>query len=327
MLVATTPSLTRFAWLSIAAACLTIALKAGAYLITGSVGLLSDALESLVNLVAAVVALAALTVATREPHEEHAYGYEKVEYLSSGTEGSLILVAAVSIIVTASERLLNPAPIVELGWGLTISVVASLINLGVALRLREAGKAYDSITLEADAQHLMTDVWTSAGVVIGVGLVVLTGWLWLDPLVALAVAANIIWSGIQLVRRSIRGLLDAAIPAPERTAVQAILERYRAHGIQWHAVRTRQAGRRRFVSLHVLVPGDWTVQHGYDVLEEIEHDIRAALGTTTVFTHLEPLEDPRAIEDIGLDRHATPDAADRSGAAKQDANRSGTNGR
>lgn len=300
--VAGSASLTRFAWLSIAAACVTIALKAGAYLVTGSVGLLSDALESLVNLVAAVVALVALSLATREPHEEHAYGYSKVEYFASGAEGAMILLAAGSIVVTALERLLHPVPLVELGWGLSISVLASLVNLGVALKLRQVGKAYRSITLEADAQHLLTDVWTSAGVLVGVGLVAVTGWLWLDPLAALAVAANIVWSGLHLLRRSARGLLDAAIPPDERATIQRILERYRAQGVEWHALRTRQAGARRFVSLHVLVPGDWTVQRGHDLLEQLEHEIRAALPTTTMFTHLEPIEDPRAFEDIGLDR-------------------------
>ena len=295
-------SLTRFAWLSIGAACVTIALKAGAYMVTGSVGLLSDALESIVNLIAAIVALVALTIAAREPHDEHAFGYEKVEYFASGTEGGLILVAAISIIVTAFERLLHPVALVEVGWGLAISVLASLVNLGVSLRLRRAAKAYRSITLEADAQHLLTDVWTSAGVLIGVGLVVLTGWLWLDPLAAFVVAANIIWSGLQMLRRSARGLLDAAIPASERAVVLDILERYRSHGIQWHAVRTRQAGARRFVSFHVLVPGEWTVRRGHDLLELIEQDIRVALPLTTLFTHLEPVEDPRAFEDTGLDR-------------------------
>jgi cation diffusion facilitator family transporter len=296
------PSLARFAWLSIGAACVTIALKAGAYMVTGSVGLLSDALESIVNLIAAIVALVALTIAAREPHDEHAFGYEKVEYFASGTEGGLILVAAVSIVVTAFERLLHPVALVEVGWGLAISVLASLVNLGVSLKLRQAAKTYRSITLEADAQHLLTDVWTSAGVLVGVGLVVLTGWLWLDPLAAFVVAANIVWSGFQLLRRSVRGLLDAAIPASERADVLRILERYRRHGIQWHAVRTRQAGARRFVSFHVLVPGAWSVQRGHDLLELIEQDIRAALPLTTLFTHLEPLEDPRAFEDIGLDR-------------------------
>src|SRR5919199_4535366 len=257
--------LTRFAWLSIAAACLTIGLKAGAYLMTGSVGLLSDALESLVNLAAAIVALVALTIAAREPHEEHPFGYEKAEYFSSGIEGGLILLAAASIIVTALERLLHPLAMAEIGFGLAISALASLVNLGVAVRLRRAGRAFHSITLQADAQHLLTDVWTSAGVIVGVGLIALTGWLWLDPLVALAVAANIIWSGLQLLQRSARGLLDAAIPAPERAAVQAILERYRAQGVDWHALRTRQAGARRFVALHVLVPGGWSVQRGHDL--------------------------------------------------------------
>jgi cation diffusion facilitator family transporter len=298
--------LTRFAWLSIGAACLTIGLKAGAYLVTGSVGLLSDALESLVNLAAAIVALVALTIAAREPHEEHPFGYEKAEYFSSGIEGGLILLAAASIIVTALERLLHPQAMAEIGFGLAISALASLVNLGVAVRLRQAGRAYHSITLQADAQHLLTDVWTSAGVIVGVGLIALTGWLWLDPLVALAVAANIIWSGLQLLQRSARGLLDAAIPAPERAAVQAILERYRAQGVDWHALRTRQAGARRFVALHVLVPGGWSVQRGHDLLEALEHDIRAALPKATIFTHLEPIEDPRAWEDVGLDRPAVP---------------------
>jgi cation diffusion facilitator family transporter len=298
------PPLTRFAWLSIAAACLTIGLKAGAYLVTGSVGLLSDALESLVNLVAAIVALVVLTIAAREPHEEHAFGYEKAEYFSSGIEGGLILLAAVSIMVTAAERLLHPLPVAEVGVGLAISVLASLVNLGVALRLQQAGRAYHSITLEADAQHLLTDVWTSAGVVAGVALVAATGWLWLDPLVAFGVAANIIRSGLELLRRSTRGLLDAAIEPSERNAVQAVLERYGAQGIQWHALRTRQAGARRFVAMHVLVPGDWTVQRGHDLLEALERDIRAVVPRVTVFTHLEPVEDPVAWEDIGLDRAA-----------------------
>ena len=295
-------SLTRFAWLSIAAAVVTIGLKAGAYLLTGSVGLLSDALESVVNLVAAVVALIALSVAAREPDEERAYGYQKAEYFSSGTEGGLILLAAAGIIVAAVERLLRPAPLAAVGWGLAVSALASLVNLGVALRLRRAARAYRSITLEADARHLLTDVWTSAGVIVGVGGVALSGWQWLDPLVALAVGVNIVRSGADLVRRSVLGLLDTAIPPAERAALQQVLEGYRERGVQWHAVRTRQAGARRFVSLHVLVPGDWTVQRGHDLLEEVEHDIRHTLGSVTVFTHLEPVEDPVAWEDVGLDR-------------------------
>jgi cation diffusion facilitator family transporter len=301
-----TSDLTRFAWLSIAAALVTISLKAGAYLLTGSVGLLSDALESVVNLVAAVVALVALSVAAREPDEERAYGYQKAEYFASGTEGALILVAAAGIIWAAADRLLFPVALEAVGLGIGVSAVASVVNLGVAIRLRQAARAYDSVTLDADARHLLTDVWTSAGVIAGLVAVGLTGWQWLDPAVALLVGANIIRSGVDLVHRSVVGLLDTAIPPAERTALLSVLEGYRGRQVQWHAIRTRQAGSRRFVSLHVLVPGDWTVQQGHDLLEDLERDIRAALGRVTVFTHLEPVEDPVAWEDIGLDRHPAP---------------------
>jgi cation diffusion facilitator family transporter len=298
-------SLTRFAWLSIAAAIVTIGMKTGAYFLTGSVGMLSDALESVVNLVAAVVALVALSFAAREPDEERAYGYQKAEYFSSGTEGGLIILAAAGIIVAGVDRLLHPAELETVGWGLGVSAVASVVNLGTALRLRQAAREYQSITLEADARHLMTDVWTSVGVITGVGAVALSGWQWLDPIIALAVGLNIVRSGADLVRRAILGLLDTAIPPAERATLQGVLESYRARGIDWHAVRTRQAGSRRFVSLHVLVPGIWTVQRGHDLVEEIERDIRGALRNTTVFTHLEPLEDPVSWDDVGLDRHPT----------------------
>jgi cation diffusion facilitator family transporter len=298
-------SLTRFAWLSILAAVLTISLKGAAYLLTGSVGLLSDALESLVNLVAAIGALVALTVAEREPDEEHTYGYEKAEYFASGLEGALILVAAVSIVVAAVPRLLAPAPIDAVGWGLAVSTLASLINLGVGWRLLAAGREYQSITLEADARHLLTDVWTSAGVIVGVAAVALTGWEWLDPLVALAVAVNIVWTGMGLLRRSALGLLDRALPPEERAAIQTVLSRYeREQGIQWHALRTRQAGRRRFVSVHILVPGSWTVHRGHQLLESIEADLRTHLPRATLFTHLESLDDPASWADTALDRAA-----------------------
>lgn len=295
-------SLKRFAWLSIIAAVITIVLKAGAYLVTGSVSLLSDALESVVNLVAAVVALAALTIAARPPDDDHAYGHDKVEYLSSGVEGALILVAAFSIGAAAVPRLFAPTPIEQPGIGLGISVVASLINLGVARVLLRAGRHYGSITLEADAHHLMTDVWTSGGVLVGVGLVLLTGWTILDPIIALLVAANIVWAGVQLVRRSTIGLMDTALPAVELERVQQVLERYRSQGVEFHALRSRQSGARRFVSFHVLVPDAWTVRRGHALLEQIEHDIRTALPNVTVFTHLEPLGDPRSWADIMLDR-------------------------
>jgi len=255
-------NLTRFAWLSIGAAVLAVGLKTTAYWITGSVGLLSDALESLVNLVAATMALSMLTVAARPPDEMHAYGYSKAEYFSSGLEGALILLAAAGIVWTAIPRLLTPQPLEHIGIGLAISVVASAVNLGVARVLLNAGKEYRSITLEADAHHLMTDVWTSAGVVLGVGTVAATGWLRLDPIIALVVAVNILRTGWQLLSRSVRGLMDATLPRAELEAIKQVLNQYESQGIQHHALRTRQAGTRAFVSLHVLVPRDWTVQRG-----------------------------------------------------------------
>jgi cation diffusion facilitator family transporter len=304
-------TLTRFAWLSILAAVITISLKAGAYFLTGSVGLLSDALESVVNLVAAIGALVALTVAEREPDEEHAFGYEKAEYFASGLEGGLILVAAVSIVVTAMPRFIHPEPVSEVGWGLAVSTLASLINLGVSWRLLRAAREHHSITLEADARHLMTDVWTSAGVIAAVAAVAVTGWQRLDPLIAFAVAANIVWTGVGLVRRSLLGLLDRALPAAERASIEAVLTRYqRERGVRWHALRTRQAGRRRFVTVHVLVPGGWTVHAGHQLLEEIESDLRALSPVVSVFTHLESLDDPASWLDTKLDRvSARPPAA------------------
>lgn len=296
-------SLTQFAWLSIAAAVVTISLKAGAYLLTGSVGLLSDALESLVNLVAATVALIALSVAAKEPDEEHAYGHAKAEYFSSGLEGMLVLLASMLIAATAIPRLVNPEPIEQVGAGLAVSLVASLVNGAVAWRLFRAAASYRSVTLLASARHLMTDIWTSGGVLLGIALVALTGWNRLDALVALAVAANIIRTGWSLVRKSMLGLLDTALPAEDLQAVKAILDRYRAeYGIETHALRTREAGTRRFLSVHVLVPGNWTVQRGHRLLEELERDIQTALPETSVFTHLESLDDPASWEDVKLDR-------------------------
>jgi cation diffusion facilitator family transporter len=298
--------LTRFAWLSIGAALATMGLKAAAFLLTGSVGLLSDALESLVNLAGAVMALAMLTIAARPPDDEHAYGHGKAEYFSSGAEGSLIVVAAVGIAAAAINRLLAPQPLQDLGLGLVVSLAAGLLNLGVALALFRVGRRHRSITLEANAQHLMTDVWTSAGVLVGVGAVMLTGWQWLDSAVALVMAANIGWAGGKIVRRSVLGLMDTALPAEDLEAIQRIQEHYRAAGAQFHALRTRQAGARRFISMHVLVPGDWTVQRGHELLDRIEADLRKALPETTVFTHLEPIEDPSSWADATLERSDKP---------------------
>ncbi|NTU78615.1 MAG: cation transporter [Chloroflexales bacterium] len=295
-------SLVRFAWLSIAAAVITIGLKMAAYGLTGSVGLLSDALESLVNLAAALMALAMLTIAARPADEDHAYGHSKAEYFASAVEGLLILVAAASIGWAAWGRLRDPQPIEQPGLGIAVSLVASAVNFGVARVLRGAGKRHCSITLEADAHHLMTDVWTSAGVLVGVGLVSLTGWERLDPAVALIVAANIVWSGVTLVRRSALGLMDTALPKEELAQVRGVLDSFADRGVCYHALRTRQAAARRFVSFHLLVPDSWTVQQGHTLAEEVERAIRHTLPSTTVFTHLEPRDDPVSLEDMALDR-------------------------
>jgi cation diffusion facilitator family transporter len=283
-------SLTRFAWLSICAAIVTIGLKLVAYRLTGSVGLLSDAIESLVNLVGGIMALAMLTVAARPADEDHPYGHTKAEYFSSGVEGSLILLAAVSIGYAAVARLLAPKPLEQIGLGLVVSVLASLVNFVVALLLLRVGRRRNSITLEANAQHLLTDVWTSVGVVAGVGAVALTGWQRLDPLVALAVAANIIWTGIGIVRRSTAGLMDSALSAPDQSAIQQVLRTHEQAGVQFHKLQTRQAGARKFVSVHVQVPRHWTVERGHALAGQIASDVRQVLPDASVITHLEPLE-------------------------------------
>lgn len=279
-----------------------MALKTFAYFLTGSIGLLSDALESLVNLAGALMALAMLTVAARPADEDHTYGHSKAEYFSSGVEGTLILIAAVSIIATAIPRLITPKPLEQVGLGLTVSVGASLINLIAAIVLLRAGKKHSSITLQANAHHLMTDVWTSVGVLGGVGVVAATGWERLDPIVAFIVAANIIWSGFRIVRESALGLMDTALPIEEQEILKKILEPYTQKGVQYHALRTRQSGSRRFASMHILVPDTWTVFDGHQLLEKIEADIRHALPSITVFTHLEPINDPASFEDTDLDR-------------------------
>lgn len=296
------PSLTAFAWLSIAAAILIIALKAWAYWLTGSIALLSDALESVVNLVAAGVALVVLTIVARPADEDHPFGHDKAEYFSSGLEGGLILIAAIAIATAAIDRLLHPQPLGPLGLGLAISFVASVINLVVARVLLAAAQRHNSIALEADAQHLMTDVWTSIGVLIGVGAVSVTGWGWLDPIVAIAVALNIVKTGVDLMRRSVLGLMDTALPAAELATIEQILDRYRGDGIIYHALRTRQSGARRFISMHVLVPGAWPVQRGHDLVERIEKEICERFAHASVLTHLEPLEDPASYADVDLER-------------------------
>lgn len=290
-------SLTRFAWLSIATGFTVFGLKIVAYLLTGSVGLLSDALESTVNIVAAVIALIALKAAARPPDEKHHFGRGKAEYFSAQIEGFMILLAAVVIIGTAVERLITPRELEAASIGLAISTVASLLNGGVALVLLRAGREHRSPVLIADGRHLMTDVWTSFGVLVGVGLVYISGWTRLDALVALAVGVNIIITGIQLLRESTGALMDKSLSAEDHDAIATVLKKYASDEVKFHALQTREAGRDRFVSMHVLVPGSWNIQQGHDLLENVEEDIIAALPGTTVHTHIEPLDDPRSWED------------------------------
>jgi cation diffusion facilitator family transporter len=298
-------SLLRYAWLSIVAALVTISIKALGYWLTRSVGLLSDALESGVNLIAAVTALGALTISAQPPDEDHAYGHQKVEYFSSGAEGGLIALAAISIVIAAVQRLLDPQPLSRLSLGLGLSAGASLINLAVGWTLIRVGKRHHSIALEADGQHLMTDVWTSVGVLCGVGLVALTGWSTLDPIVAILAALQIGWTAYRLLKRSALGLIDTALPKDQVEEIKHILSNN--PDVQYHALRTRQAGSRSFVSFHIQVPGEWSVQRGHDILETIEAQVRDLIPNVTVFTHLEPKEDPRSWSDQELDRNGPSD--------------------
>ncbi|HEY6822638.1 MAG TPA: cation diffusion facilitator family transporter [Burkholderiales bacterium] len=296
-------NLQRYAWMSIAAALVTIGLKMLAWRLTGSVGLLSDALESLVNLAAALLALSMLRLAAAPPDEQHHYGFSKAEYFSAGIEGALIVLAAAGILATALPRLIQPRPIDAPLLGLGITAAATAINFGAALILISAGKKHDSITLDADGKHLMTDVWTSLGVIAGVGLVYATGWLLLDPLVALAVGVHIVWTGLGLMRRSVAGLLDAAIPRDDQTEIDKLFSEYsKRYGVSFHALRTRQAGVRRFVTFHLLVPDAWTVKQAHQLSEEIESRIRSMVPQASLLTHIEPISDPASYDDQDLDR-------------------------
>ena len=288
---------TFYAWLSLATSIVTLALKFLAYYYTGSIGLLSDAVEAFVNIFAALVALAVLTYSAAKPDREHNFGHEKAEYFSSGIEGALIFVAAGAIIWVAIPRLLVPQPLEDIGIGLALSVAAAGANAGCASVMLRAARAHRSITLEADARHLLTDVWTTAGVFVGVILVHFTGWLRLDPLIAIAVALQIVWTGWVLIRRSFEGLMDRAIPEADRAQIVEVLEPLKAQGCDYHALRTRVAGAKSFVDVHVLVPGNMTVQAGHDLVEKLENDIRLRLPHVEVLTHMEPLEDPRSWDD------------------------------
>lgn len=296
----------RVMYLSIGAAVTTIALKFGAYFLTGSVGLLSDAMESMVNLVGASAALIAITIAVRPADKTHHYGHTKVEYFSSGLEGGLILVAAVAIIYTSIDRLLHPTGLESVGFGLAVSLAATLVNFVVARVLLRVGRQEDSIALEADGKHLMTDVFTSVGVVLGVIMVAITGWLWLDAVVAMAVALNIIFEGGKLVKRSLQGLSDKALPMEEeaqiRAAIESIIAPAKKDGLTYHGLRTRKSGSLRFIDLHLLTPGEWTVRQSHEYTVAIEAAIKKSFKEVETSIHVEPVDDPRAYGDNWEDR-------------------------
>lgn len=296
-------NLQKFAWLSIVVSVVVFSLKLVAWSVTGSVGLLSDALESTVNIVAAVVALFAIRAAMKPADANHHYGRGKAEYFSAQIEGFMILFAALIIVYTAIERIINPRELESIGWGLTISTVAAVINGGTAMILLRTGKQHRSPALVADGKHLLTDVWTSVGVIVGVSLVVITGWQRLDGVVALVVGLNIIVTGVRLLRASTAGLMDKALPDEDHLKIVEVLQRHESETVKFHALQTREAGRERFVSMHVLVPGDWSIQKGHDLSEVIEAEIKALLEHTTVSTHVEPLEDARSWADEPEGQH------------------------
>lgn len=287
--------------MSVATAVVTIVLKMAAWYVTGSVGLLSDAAESVVNLVAALIAVGAVTVAERPADDDHQYGHSKAEYFSAGVEGAMIFIAAAFILVVSIERIINPAPLESMGLGLAISVVATAINAAVGVALIRAGTKHRSPTLKADGKHLMTDVITTIGVVVGLSLAWLTGWEILDPLVAIGVGVNILFIGYKLVHESGMGLMDATLPEPDNQVIEEVLERHREPGrVDFHELRTRESGKWRFVEFHALVPGEWTVDRGHELVEKVEQAIHAALPSCHITSHLEPIEDERAYNDVHL---------------------------
>lgn len=294
--------LSGFAWLSVWTALVTLGLKAWAYGLTGSVGLFSDALESLVNLAAALLALAMLRWAAQPPDESHSFGHEKAEYLSSGVEGALICTAALGIVAAALPRFWQPVPLQALSAGLALSLLASLLNAITAVILLRAGKRHNSPALTADAQHLLTDCWSSAAVLVGIAGVAVTGHSFFDPLAALCVAGHIAVTGFKILSKAVHGILDASLPPGDLKVIEELLEQHRKKGLDFHALRTRQAGRICFIQFHVLVPGQWTVVQGHDLLETIEAEIRQRFPGARLHTHLEPLEDPCSFEDIDLER-------------------------
>ena len=292
-----TRDLSKFAYLSIAAAIATITLKTVAWQMTGSVGLLSDAAESVVNLVAAIAVLIAVKVAAMPADKNHHFGHSKAEYFSAAIEGLMIFVAAVAIMWSAIDRFLHPRPLENIGLGLGISVLASAINGAVAFVLLRAGRTHRSLTLTADGKHLMTDVWTSAGVVVGVLAVGITGIHRIDPILAFLVGVNIIVAGWKLLQESAAGLMDISMSKEDNKAIADVLTTFVTDEVHFHALRTRVSGHHRFAEVHVLVPGAWTVQRGHDLVEEVEDAVHAVFDDVALTCHLEPSEDPRAYGD------------------------------
>lgn len=285
-------------WLSIAASVLTIALKAAAYYVTDSVGFLSDAMESFINLIAGVVAFVLLKIAFRPPDKEHPFGHDKAEYFSSLIEGSLIILAAAGIGYAAIARIINPKPLGELNVGMLFSVVATIINLVTARVLLFYGRKHKSITIEADARHLMTDVWTTVGILIGILVVKFTGFYIIDPIIAIAVALGIVYTGMKLVIQSAEGLMDTALPEQELATLRAILDKYRAQGIDYHAIYTRRVSSRSFISFHLLFPCKWTIHQCHEIAKEVEKEIAEHFSFADIFIHLEPINDPEAYDDF-----------------------------
>ncbi len=285
--------------LSLAAAITTMALKGVAAAITGSVGLLSDALESGVNLAAAAIGLIAVRTAAKPPDREHQFGHGKAEYLSAGVEGGMIFTAAALIVWSAVSRLIEPQPIDQTGLGLALSAIAALINLAVGMALVKVGRDKRSLAVEADGRHLLTDVWTSVGVLVGVGLMFVTDLEILDPLIALLVGVNVLIAGYRLLRRSVVGLLDAALPADDAGKVLAVLRAHcEADRVEFGAIRTRESGRQRFIYLTMFVPGEWSVRQSHELADVIEAEIATELPGSMSFTHVEPLEDATGIRSL-----------------------------
>jgi len=285
-------------WFSIIASILTISLKSWAYYVTDSVGFLSDAMESVINLIAGVVALLLLTIAYRPPDKDHPFGHDKAEYFSSLIEGTLIVLAAIGIGYTAVDRFFHPKPLESLNFGMALSVFATIINLVTARILLHYGRKHKSITLEADAHHLMTDVWTTVGIILGILLVKFTGWYIIDPIMAIAVALSIIYTGSKLIIRSTQGLMDSSLSEKEIEEIKKVLDRFKEQGVDYHALYTRRASAKNFITFHLLLPGDWTIFKGHEITKLIEIEIDERFPNSDIFIHLEPLNDPEAFDDF-----------------------------